>query len=148
MNRTLEARFFAKVDGGDYTTCWNWVGGKCRSGYGRFAIVGHTLKQAHRVAWSFLRGDIPEGLELDHLCRNTSCVNPWHLEPVSPLENTQRAAAHHRGSRTECRVGHDLTAPGAYPWYAGDGCHRCLECRRRTIRESVRRHRASKKAQR
>lgn len=72
-------------------SCWEWTGLKNVRGYGRINVAG-TMQLAHRATYSALRGPIPEGLELDHLCRNPSCVNPDHLEPVTHAENVRRWA--------------------------------------------------------
>ena len=85
---SIEARFWQKVDkSGD---CWEWIGA-VSSGYGHFQTDGGTTT-AHRVAYQLLVGPIPDGLHVDHLCRNTLCVNPDHLEPVTQAENNRRAA--------------------------------------------------------
>jgi len=92
---TAEQRFFAKVtQDGD---CWVWPH-RDKAGYGISFYDGRRWLP-HRWAYTFLRGEIPEGLELDHMCRNRGCVNPWHLEPVTRSENarrTYREAEHHR----------------------------------------------------
>jgi predicted DNA-binding transcriptional regulator AlpA len=85
--RTVEERFWEKVEPTGF--CWEWTAFKDRKGYGRFRVDDRTM-QAHRVAYELLVGPIPEGLHLDHLCRNTSCVNPDHLEPVDLAENVRR----------------------------------------------------------
>jgi hypothetical protein len=66
--------------------CWEWMGGKQWGGYGLFRGAC-----AHRLFYELLVGPIPAGLEIDHLCRNRSCVRPTHLEPVTHLENMRRA---------------------------------------------------------
>jgi hypothetical protein len=92
-NMTPEQRFWGHVE--KTPSCWNWVGAGARSerGYGRFQpVLGcRKLVQAHRFAYETLRGLIPAGLELDHLCRNRFCVNPDHLEPVTPQTNQHRS---------------------------------------------------------
>jgi endogenous inhibitor of DNA gyrase (YacG/DUF329 family) len=68
--------------------CWLWEG--CtRGGYGRLKIDG-KMSEAHRASYEYHVGKIPEGLVLDHLCRNRSCINPAHLEPVTTAENIRR----------------------------------------------------------
>jgi len=100
-------RFWMKVVGGDVDTCWEWTGAIDRSGYGVFTPVrGQGMYKAHRLAYESLRGQIPPGLVIDHLCRNRACVNPWHLEPVTVRENNVRAGEYAR-SRTHCRRGHE-----------------------------------------
>lgn len=78
--------------------CWEWQGLKNAKGYGELFVEKKHLK-AHRVAYELLVGPIPEGLTIDHLCRNTGCVNPEHLEPVTNQENRRRAVAHRRAER-------------------------------------------------
>src|SRR5262245_2571494 len=83
-------RFWAQVvvtqDG-----CWLWTGGTTSAGYGRFEY-GDGKQPAHRIAYEALVGPIPDGLELDNVCRNPRCVRPDHLEPVTHLENMLRGA--------------------------------------------------------
>lgn len=76
------------------TGCWNWIGDKDALGYGRLRERGSKRRLlAHRVSWESVNGRVPEGLELDHLCRNPPCVNPDHLEAVTHLVNMRRALA-------------------------------------------------------
>lgn len=73
--------------------CWPWIGRLNPYGYGSSSLVlasGRHERGAHRIVYSLLVGPIPEGLQLDHLCRNPRCVNPAHLEPVTMVENLLR----------------------------------------------------------
>jgi len=95
-------RFWTKVHftGG----CWEWTGAKLSNGYGVFGKMG----LAHRYAYEFCIGPIPDGLQLDHLCRVRHCVKPDHLEPVTCRENLLRAGGimAQRAKRTHCPQGH------------------------------------------
>lgn len=105
----LPARFWAKVQIDASTECWQWIAANNGEGYGRYWHNGR-LTGPHRVAYETLVGPIPEGLELDHLCRNTACVNPEHLEPVDRYENARRAGAFRPESlRTHCPQGHEYS---------------------------------------
>lgn len=90
----LWARFI-KTDSG----CWQWTAATIR-GYGAInlgKVAGSTItRYAHRVAYEYLVGPIPAGHDIDHLCRNTLCINPAHLEPVTRSKNAQRQNAHYR----------------------------------------------------
>ena len=104
------ARFWTKVDkSGD---CWLWQGSHGRSG--TYAIPNGPIQRttAHRISFVLSGGSIPDGYHLDHLCRTTLCVNPAHLEPVTPAENNRRNRMQtcHKGhpkpldgDRRECR---------------------------------------------
>lgn len=100
------ARFLSLVTI-DASGCHLWVGVKNRKGYGRLGRYGKSLF-AHRYAFESAHGPIPQGLELDHLCRQTSCVRPKHLEAVAPEENRRRARRHlvPPGRESYCLRGH------------------------------------------
>lgn len=105
---TSAERFWAKVNKTE--SCWLWTGALYSNGYGHFRVQLHSglSPLAHRWAYMQLVGLIPEGLELDHLCRVRNCVNPAHLEPVIHRENQRRGegacAIHAR--KTHCPQGH------------------------------------------
>lgn len=83
--------FFVKTEGDWDTGCWNWTGAKEKGNYARF-WQRRKNRLAHRWIYETLIGPIPEGLELDHVCVNPTCVAPNHLEPVTRLENQRRKA--------------------------------------------------------
>jgi hypothetical protein len=91
-----EERFWAKVQKGTQDECWFWTARTSQDGYGWFAPFTHGDMPAHRFAYQLLIGPIPDGLTLDHLCRNTLCVNPRHLEPVTNSENVRRSWEHRK----------------------------------------------------
>lgn len=72
--------------------CWEWTACRNREGYGRVTVEG-VSQYAHRLLWLMFVGEIPEGLDLDHLCRNRGCVNPDHLQPVTRSVNVARGAS-------------------------------------------------------
>lgn len=106
--------------------CWEWDAHVMWSGYGLFWAEGKT-RRAHRWAYGKLIGPIPEGLHLDHLCKSKTCVNPQHLEPVTPAENMRRT------QKEACIYGHPKTGKNLY--IAPKSRQRqCRECHR--IRQS------------
>lgn len=76
--------------------CWLWTGYRDRKGYGRINLNYH-LVGTHRLGYELLVGEIPDGYELDHLCRTTACWRPEHLEPVTGYENILRGKTAARG---------------------------------------------------
>ena len=87
--RTTRIRY-REQDLGYGTACWVWEGPLSRKGYGHVQ-ANRVHMGAHRYVYEYLRGPIPGGLTLDHLCRHPACVNPDHLEPVTAAENSRRA---------------------------------------------------------
>ena len=118
-----EAVFWPKVDrSGGPDSCWTWEGKRDCLGYGLCHFAGEWF--AHRVAYRLAVGPVPDGLELDHLCRNTSCANPAHLEPVTGAENIRRAVLARR-ERPHCANGHPYTAASLYVLRGQRFCRTC-----------------------
>lgn len=109
--------------------CWTWTGHCYSNGYSIIAWRA-TQHLGHRLSFRFFRGEIPDGLQLDHLCRNRACVNPTHLEPVTAMENTRRAM------RSHCVNGHPFDVENTW---MHKGKRYCRECRRRRVREYLER---------
>jgi len=141
-DRDLE-RFLSKLipteDG-----CWEWSGG-------HYQITGYTifnLKMAdgvwrpgygHRASWELLVGPIPDGLVMDHLCRNRGCVNPDHLEPVTQRVNNLRGESRsaRQATWTHCPQGHPFDEGNTYRRPSGK--RECRECTRERDRQRYRR---------
>lgn len=118
-------RFWDSVQ---YGSCWKWQGPKTTSGYGNFSIGSKKHIQAHRWAYEFCVAPIPEGLQLDHLCRVRLCVNPDHLEPVTCRENLLRGEGWGgiNARKTHCKRGHEFTSENTYtPKAGGRVCRTC-----------------------
>lgn len=115
--------------------CWEWVSGSSAK-YGRISVNGKEIL-AHRWMYEQRRGPVPAGLELDHLCRNTVCVNPDHLEPVTHRENVLRgiapAAIHAR--KTHCPRGHKLAGENLRSYELRMGRRICRQCKNDWMRE-------------
>lgn len=142
MKSSAEARLWEQVDK-QFLGCWLWTGKVNNSGYGTLTVRSQK-KPIHRFSYELFNGDIPEGLEIDHLCRVRACVNPAHLEAVTHRENVLRGktwAADHV-SRTHCPKGHELVAPNLVKSEKSRKCKKCTYARneaRRKIRRQLRR---------
>jgi hypothetical protein len=122
LSSEAAARFWRKVD--RTGECWQWLPPPKREGYGQFWVsVDVGMAYAHRVAFEATIGPIPDGLTIDHLCRNRRCVNPAHLEPVTRGENVRRGeAAEHNRIKTHCPQGHE------YDIVTRNGRRACQRC--------------------
>lgn len=117
----IEQRFFVKVQVDQSTSCWIWKASRDRFGYGLF-----DNRVAHRFGYELIKGKIPKGLELDHLCRNRSCVNPDHLEPVTHIVNIQRGNSGLKDRiKTHCPHNHEYNKKNTVHTKRGRACRTC-----------------------
>jgi hypothetical protein len=128
--------------------CWVWQGGRNR-GYGAFDVDGKRVS-AHRWSYEHFVGPIPPGMHLDHfVCERAACVNPAHLRPVSPRENTLRSdgpAARNR-AKTHCPAGHPYDEANTYMHPRGIRCCRACSAERHKRRnERLKRERHEARA--
>ncbi|MCA1572428.1 MAG: HNH endonuclease [Chloroflexi bacterium] len=104
----------------------SWLGGTVEFSVGSRTDNSRRSVLAHRWSYETFVGPIPEALALDHLCRNRSCVNPEHLEPVTAGENIRRGETGLLNrSKTCCPAGHEYDAENTYIWRGGRRCRRC-----------------------
>jgi hypothetical protein len=108
------------------TDCWEWVGSTSQNGYGLFWFR-NKIAQVHRVSYILFVGEIPEGLVIDHLCRNIECVNPEHLEPVTRKENALRGVgwAGANSRKMVCPQGHSYSGDNLLITIRGRRCRTC-----------------------
>jgi hypothetical protein len=131
--KTLRERLLVKAIVNWETGCWEWSASRDSSGYGSIKVNG-SWRGAHRIAYELIEGPIPAGLQLDHLCRVRHCVNPAHLEPVTPRENTMRspiAFCALNAQKTFCKHGHEFTPGNTY--INAEGRRTCRACQRAAV---------------
>lgn len=136
----IEERFWAKVDKNgplwNGTPCWVWTASFGSRGYGQFAIWPQRPLGAHRISYEMLIGPIPEDKQIDHLCRNRSCVRPAHLEIVTARENTLRGMsfASANARKLHCPKGHPYDLLNTY-FVPSTGRRKCRICLHAQLRE-------------
>lgn len=141
-------RFQEECRGRRADECWIWKGYKRNAdGYGSAMVAVARgvakIKYVHRLMYEQAYGPIPDGLTLDHLCRNRACANPSHLEAVTLGENASRGHRL-RQPKTVCVNGHDLTGDGVLMRQIGRYLHRvCRECVKARNAERYRRRKVA-----
>lgn len=140
--RSVTSRLFARTnfDGPvpahrpELGPCWEYNGYR-QQGYGRLQKTRGRMVLAHRESFEYFKGPVPEGLPLDHLCRNTACCNPSHLEPVTTQENTLRGTSlpAYNILKTHCLRGHELQGENLY--VQPNGSRVCKECREKRMEQ-------------
>ena len=134
---TIEHRFFSKVEIRESSECWWWTAASNNEGYGLFWACRQV--RAHRWAYERWIGPIQDGLQIDHLCRNTLCVRPSHLEAVTGRVNTLRGVGPtaQNARKTKCPQEHPLAGGNLYT--DRDGWRRCRLCHNERSKERYRR---------
>ena len=128
--RSPIAKFFKRIEFQEQG-CWNWLGGKRAKGYGAFALSKHKMVISHRFAYEYFVGPIPDGMQIHHLCGNTSCCNPLHLTPVTPRENVMlsNGVTAQNARKTHCKRGHEFTPENIRWMKNGRACRECERLR-------------------
>lgn len=126
-HKNAKIRLLTKIKINNKTECWEWTAHVSPKGYGQICYKGNAIA-AHRLSYLLFVGPLTLGLELDHLCRNRSCVNPKHLEQVTHHENILRGnAGLHEKIKTHCPQGHEYSKKNTRIQRGG---RLCIECRR------------------
>lgn len=140
--RSLKERILEKIEMVPFSGCWIWTGSLTKTGYAKMGAQGKAM-HAHRVAYETFVSQVPSGLYLDHLCRVRCCVNPNHLEPVTPRENSLRGQTvpARNAAKTKCIRGHAFTYENTYLLNGHRQCKACNSLRSRNykIRKESRR---------
>lgn len=145
----LERRLFKRIVI-TASGCWEWQSTKTPDGYGKIVVAWKKRQPvrrfAHRIAYQLKVGAIPEGYDIDHLCRNRSCVNPAHLEPVTRKENVKRGNVPalmkaKAQNQTHCKRGHLLAGDNLVSERKEKGLRLCKICRTNWKRENYRKNR-------
>jgi hypothetical protein len=137
---TEEIRFWSKVRLDSESGCWEWIGALDGKGYGAFTLnrdtPGEPARQvtAYEWAYEYCIGPIHSGKQLHHFCENIRCVNPFHLEPLTPKEHVAVSINNpcfKNANKTQCKHGHEFTEQNTY--LHPDGSRKCRICQRAAV---------------
>jgi hypothetical protein len=124
-------RLWRKVDKRGPDECWPWMGSHntMRRPYGHIGLLGGGTEYVHRLVYEETTGPIPEGWQVDHLCNNSLCCNPKHLEAVTQQVNLARRTMLWNSAKTHCKRGHLFDEANTYTTSKGRHCRACKRLR-------------------
>lgn len=137
--RSAAERFHCYVDHGGPDDCWPWLAATNHKGYGLFLVTRGRSTSAHRFAYELANGSIPANRQVHHTCENKACMNPAHMQLLTPSEHSMISNAPRR-KQTHCKRGHPLTPENVYDY---PGVRMCKVCAQQRARERHARLRAT-----
>lgn len=145
LRRLNVKNFESRIKFGERDACWPWIGARLPKGYGTYCFsAGSSPALAHRISFSLYVGPIPEAFEIDHLCNNTWCVNPSHLNATSPYDNNMRSKSVSavNSKKTHCKHGHVFDSENTYirkerSGRRGRTCRRCQANHQKSRRDKT-----------